>query len=433
VRLPSGGAVVIDHTEALLSIDINSARATKGADIEETALQTNLEAADEIARQLRIRDLGGLVVIDFIDMMSKDAQRQVENRLREAMRMDKARVQIGRISRFGLLEMSRQRLRPSLGESSHITCPRCDGHGSIRSVESLALSILRLAEEEAMKEHTARVIVQAPMSVANFLLNEKRRVLAEIEQRNKLPITVVANDRPGNTALRSPAVAGVRIGRGTQLRPGPVGRVRGPGRLPARRNAADTDQGPGATGGQRRPSQPPRHRPAPNPRSSKPAASSPGSSALFGMDQATVTDPRLMTQARARKPPIARDSSRATITASATSTKKPAIAPNAARRRRRRKAGARIRTTTTTTATRAERTSQREEQSRQPLATTTSRTRATTTSRARSGVGAVARSAAVPVAAPSRCNDNNQQNQSSGGGSSERVAREAGVEARAEA
>ncbi|MCH8478662.1 MAG: Rne/Rng family ribonuclease, partial [Wenzhouxiangella sp.] len=194
VRLPSGGALVIDHTEALLSIDINSARATKGADIEETALQTNLEAADEIARQLRIRDLGGLIVIDFIDMMSKDAQRQVENRLREAMRMDKARVQIGRISRFGLLEMSRQRLRPSLGESSYETCPRCDGHGSIRSIESLALAILRLAEEDAMKDHTSRVIVQAPVSVANFLLNEKRTALAEIEKRNKLPVTVVAND-----------------------------------------------------------------------------------------------------------------------------------------------------------------------------------------------------------------------------------------------
>ncbi len=193
VRLPSGGAVVIDHTEALLSIDINSARATKGADIEETALQTNMEAAEEIARQLRIRDLGGLIVIDFIDMLSKDAQRQVENCLRDAMRMDKARVQIGRISRFGLLEMSRQRLRPSLGESSHITCPRCDGYGSIRSVESLALAILRLAEEEAMKDHTSRVIVQAPPEVANFLLNEKRGVMADLERRNKLPITIVAN------------------------------------------------------------------------------------------------------------------------------------------------------------------------------------------------------------------------------------------------
>jgi len=193
VRLPSGGAVVIDHTEALLSIDINSARATKGADIEETALQTNLEAADEISRQLRIRDLGGLIVIDFIDMMSRDNQRQVEARLRDAMRQDKARVQIGRISRFGLLEMSRQRLRPSLGESSYVTCPRCDGYGAIRSIESLALSILRLADEEAMKEHTARVIVQAPIEVANFLLNEKRPATEEIESRTKVGVTVVAN------------------------------------------------------------------------------------------------------------------------------------------------------------------------------------------------------------------------------------------------
>lgn len=194
VRLPSGGAVVIDHTEALLSIDINSARATKGSDIEETALQTNLEAAVEIARQLRIRDLGGLVVIDFIDMSSRDSQRQVENELHEAMRSDKARVQIGRISRFGLLELSRQRLRPSLGESSHITCPRCDGYGSIRSIESLALAILRLAEEEAMKDNTGRIIVQAPLSVANFLLNEKREMIQAIEDRTKVPLMVVANE-----------------------------------------------------------------------------------------------------------------------------------------------------------------------------------------------------------------------------------------------
>lgn len=193
VRLPSGGAVVFDHTEALLSIDINSARATKGADIEETALKTNLEAAEEIARQLRLRDLGGLVVIDFIDMSSRDAQRQVEEKLREAMRADKARVQIGRISRFGLLELSRQRLRPSLGESSHITCPRCDGYGSIRSVESLALAIIRLAEEEAMKDNTARVLVQAPLAVANFLLNEKRAVISAIEQRTGTAIMIVAN------------------------------------------------------------------------------------------------------------------------------------------------------------------------------------------------------------------------------------------------
>src|SRR6056297_187861 len=193
VRLPSGGALVIDHTEALLSIDINSARATKGADIEETALQTNLEEADEIARQLRIRDLGGLIVIDFIDMNSREAQRDVENKLREAMRADKARVQIGRISRFGLLELSRQRLRPSLGESSHIVCPRCDGYGSIRSIESLALAIIRLSEEEAMKENTGRVIIQAPVAVANFLLNEKRKAIRNIENRTETPVTVVAN------------------------------------------------------------------------------------------------------------------------------------------------------------------------------------------------------------------------------------------------
>jgi ribonuclease E len=194
VHLPSGGALVIDHTEALLSIDINSARATKGADIEETAHKTNLEAADEIARQLRLRDLGGLIVIDFIDMMDRKHQRAVEERLRHALQIDKARVQTGRISRFGLLEMSRQRLRPSLGESSQETCPRCDGHGTIRSVESLALSILRLVEEECMKEHTGQVMVQAPMTVANFLLNEKRKAVADIESRHGVPILIVANE-----------------------------------------------------------------------------------------------------------------------------------------------------------------------------------------------------------------------------------------------
>lgn len=193
VRLPSGGALVIDHTEALLSIDINSARATKGSDIEETAYQTNLEAADEISRQLRLRDLGGLIVIDFIDMNDRGHQRSVEERMREAMREDRARVQLGRISRFGLLEMSRQRLRPSLGESSAITCPRCLGHGTIRSIESLALSMLRLIEEEAMKEFTGQVITHAPIEVANFLLNEKRENLLNIEERNKVPLLVVAN------------------------------------------------------------------------------------------------------------------------------------------------------------------------------------------------------------------------------------------------
>lgn len=194
VHLPSGGSVVIDHTEALLSIDINSARATKGTDIEDTAYKTNLESADEIARQLRLRDLGGLIVIDFIDMMDRKHQRSVEERLRHALQIDKARVQTGRISRFGLLEMSRQRLRPSLGESSQEACPRCEGHGTIRSTESLALSILRLVEEETMKEYTGQVIVQAPSTVANFLLNEKRKALAEIERRHSLPILVLSNE-----------------------------------------------------------------------------------------------------------------------------------------------------------------------------------------------------------------------------------------------
>lgn len=193
VRLPSGGSVVIDHTEALISIDINSSRATKGADIEETALNTNLEAAEEIARQLRLRDMGGLVVIDFIDMTPARNQREVENRLREALKADRARVQIGRISRFGLLEMSRQRLRPSLGESSQIICPRCSGHGTIRGIESLALSILRLVEEESMKEKTARVVAQLPVDAATFLLNEKRDVLQEVESRQKVKILLIPN------------------------------------------------------------------------------------------------------------------------------------------------------------------------------------------------------------------------------------------------
>ncbi len=191
VSLPSGGAIVIDHTEALLSIDINSARATKGSDIEETALNTNLEAADEIARQLRLRDLGGLVVIDFIDMQPTKHQREVENRLRDALRIDRARVQIGRISRFGLMEMSRQRLRPSLGESSQIVCPRCMGQGTVRGVESLALSILRILEEEAMKEKTGRVIAHVPVDVGTYLLNEKREVLVTLEQRHNLAVTLV--------------------------------------------------------------------------------------------------------------------------------------------------------------------------------------------------------------------------------------------------
>ena len=191
VSLPSGGAIVIDHTEALLSIDINSARATKGSDIEQTALHTNLEAADEVARQLRLRDLGGLIVIDFIDMLANKNQREVENRLREAVKLDRARIQIGRISRFGLLEMSRQRLRPSLGESSQIICPRCNGQGTIRNSESLALAILRLLEEEAMKDKTSRVIARVPVDVGTFLLNEKRISLPDIEQRHKVDLMIV--------------------------------------------------------------------------------------------------------------------------------------------------------------------------------------------------------------------------------------------------
>ena len=193
VNLPSGGALVIDHTEALISIDINSARATKGHDIEETALNTNLEAADEVARQLRLRDLGGLVVIDFIDMMPNKHQREVERRLRDALKVDRARVQVGRISRFGLLEMSRQRLRPSLEEASQIICPRCSGHGTIRGVKTSALSILRLIEEEAMKEMSSRVIAQVPVEVATFLLNEKRDAISELQKRQQSEIVVLPN------------------------------------------------------------------------------------------------------------------------------------------------------------------------------------------------------------------------------------------------
>jgi ribonuclease E len=193
VQLPSGGSLVIDYTEALVSIDINSARATRGADIETTACNTNLEAAEEIARQLRIRDIGGLIVIDFIDMESQKNQRDVEDRLREAMKMDRARIQIGRLSRFGLLEMSRQRLRPSLGESSHLVCPRCNGIGSIRSIESLALSILRLIGEDARKDRTARLIVQVPVDVATYLINEKRDALRALEDKSHAQMVIVPN------------------------------------------------------------------------------------------------------------------------------------------------------------------------------------------------------------------------------------------------
>ncbi len=193
VSLPSGGSIVIDHAEALVAIDVNSAQATKGADIEQTAFNTNLEAADEVARQLRLRDLGGLIVIDFIDMESQKNQREVEERLREALRHDRARVQIGKISRFGLLELSRQRLQPSLGETSYITCPRCGGTGHIRSTESFALHLLRMLQEEAIKENTAAVHVQAPVDVCTYLLNEKRTDILNIEARHKVEIILIPN------------------------------------------------------------------------------------------------------------------------------------------------------------------------------------------------------------------------------------------------
>ncbi len=195
VTLPSGGAIVIDHTEAMMSIDVNSARATRGADIEETAKLTNLEAADEIARQLRIRDLGGLIVIDFIDMMQNKNQREVESRLRSAVYDDRARVQIGRISRFGLLEMSRQRLRPSLEESSQIVCPRCSGQGTIRDVESLSLAVLRLLEEEALKDNTGKILAKIPVECATYLLNEKREKVDAIEQRRQVHVVVIPDPK----------------------------------------------------------------------------------------------------------------------------------------------------------------------------------------------------------------------------------------------
>lgn len=193
VRLPSGGAIVIDHTEALVSVDVNSGRATRGSDIEHTAFNTNLEAAEEVARQLRLRDLGGLVVIDFIDMESQRNQREVENALRDALHVDRARVQTGKISRFGLLELSRQRLRPSLGETNHIPCPRCSGTGHIRGIESTALHILRITQEDAMKENSAIIQVQLPVEVATFLLNEKRADIHKIEQRMGVEVVLIPN------------------------------------------------------------------------------------------------------------------------------------------------------------------------------------------------------------------------------------------------
>ena len=205
VRLPSGGAIVIDHTEALVSVDVNSGRSTKGSDIEHTAFNTNVEAAEEVARQLRLRDLGGLVVIDFIDMESQRNQRAVEDTLRDALHYDRARVQTGKISRFGLLELSRQRLRPSLGETNHIPCPRCSGTGHIRGIESTALHILRITQEEAMKENSAVIQVQLPVEVATFLLNEKRADIHKIEQRMGLEVVLIPNihmETPNYNILR---------------------------------------------------------------------------------------------------------------------------------------------------------------------------------------------------------------------------------------
>jgi ribonuclease E len=193
VALPAGGSIVIDHTEALVAVDVNSARATRGGDIETTAYNTNLEAADEIARQLRLRDLGGLIVIDFIDMESAKNQRDVENRLRDALKYDRARVQLGKISRFGLMELSRQRLRPALAESAYIPCPRCHGIGHIRGTESTALHILRIIQEEAMKDNTAQIVAQMPVDVATFLLNEKRAEVLTIETRFKVNVLLVPN------------------------------------------------------------------------------------------------------------------------------------------------------------------------------------------------------------------------------------------------
>lgn len=212
VRLPSGGSIVIDSTEALTAIDINSARATRGGDIEETAFNTNLEAADEIARQLRLRDLGGLIVIDFIDMTPVRHQRAVENRLREAVRQDRARIQISHISRFGLLEMSRQRLSPSLGESSHHVCPRCSGTGTVRDNESLSLSILRLIEEEALKENTKEVHAIVPVPIASYLLNEKRAAVSAIESRQgDVRVIIVPNDE-----MQTPHYSVLRVRKGEE-------------------------------------------------------------------------------------------------------------------------------------------------------------------------------------------------------------------------
>jgi ribonuclease E len=237
VTLPSGGAIVIDHTEALVAVDVNSGRSTKGSDIEETALRTNCEAADEIARQLRLRDLGGLIVIDFIDMEKPARPARGGKPLRDALHYDRARVQMGKISRFGLLELSRQRLRPALAETSYIPCPRCSGTGHIRSTESAALHILRILEEEAMKENTGAVHTQVPVDVATFLLNEKRDDINAIELRHKVNIVLIPNKH-----LETPAHEIIR------LRHDQLNRPAGAHRRPARRST----RCPGRTGKQRR-------------------------------------------------------------------------------------------------------------------------------------------------------------------------------------
>ena len=301
VRLPSGGSIVIDQTEALTAIDINSSKATKGSDIEDTAFNTNLEAAAEIARQLRIRDAGGLIVIDFIDMDSPRHQREVEDKLKESLKLDRARVQVGRISRFGLLEMSRQRLRPSLGESTQIICPRCEGHGRIRGVESLSLSALRLVEEHAMKDSTGQVLVQAPPSVANFLLNEKRHQLSEIEARHHVNVIVVADEQLETPHLEIQRLRGADLGedvkpsyqRTTPVAAKPLPQMLRPGEEPEQ---------PAVAGVVRASPAPARPEPAtPAPASPAPAAATGGGlvARLLGWFRGAPTEPSPSTPAKA--------------------------------------------------------------------------------------------------------------------------------------
>ncbi len=310
VRLPAGGSIVIDHGEALTAVDVNSSRATKGADIEETALNTNLEAADEIARQLRLRDLGGLFVLDFIDMTPPKNQREVENRLRDALKEDRARVQVGRISRFGLLEMSRQRLRPSLGEATESVCPRCNGHGTIRSVESLALAILRIVEEQAMKENTGQLVAQLPVEVATFLLNEKRSAIAEIEQRQSVAVVLVPNrllDTPNYEIQRlrvHEMPQGQEARASYKMVAEPEKNVPSAGRGPAARSAAAE---PAVRGIVRATPAPPGHPEEPEPATPPAPSEEPGLmrrlwSSLFAQRHPVGEEPRL-TQASEERPP----------------------------------------------------------------------------------------------------------------------------------